>query len=161
MVIPARPHGLLPIALMRDYENPARMRRDKVISLSVVVVTTKITRSRHLGIWATRKCNQSVGISEELAWMCFESFVTVYVSIVLLVIVAPPIDRAHWLALLHLHCKWPGRDRRHYRSIFVQNRLQMLERGVCVLESSSWMSVLFSLVSVLIHRIFTMISDTV
>ena len=42
------------------------------------IITMKITRSRDLGIWATRKHNQSVRISEKLAWMCFESFVMVH-----------------------------------------------------------------------------------
>ena len=59
---------------------PARMRRGKVIGLSVrlSVVTTKIARSRHLGTWATRKRDQSVGISDKLAWICFESLGTVH-----------------------------------------------------------------------------------
>ena len=48
---------------------PARMRRSKVIGLSVClsVVTTKIARSRNLGLRATRKHNQSVEIGERLA----------------------------------------------------------------------------------------------
>ena len=63
---------------------PARMHRGKIIGLSVhlsvcpSVVTMKIARSRHLGTWATRKRDQSVGISDKLAWMCFKSLGTVH-----------------------------------------------------------------------------------
>ena len=49
---------------------PARMREGKVIvrlSVCLSVVTTKIARSRNLGLRATRKRNQSVEISERLA----------------------------------------------------------------------------------------------
>ena len=60
---------------------PARMHRGKVISLSVclsvclsvIVVTTKITRSQHLGTWATRKYNEFVEVGEKLAPGCLES----------------------------------------------------------------------------------------
>ena len=41
------------------------------------VVTMKIARSQHLGIWTTHKHNQSVEISRTHSWMCFESFGTV------------------------------------------------------------------------------------
>ena len=40
----------------------------------VIVVSTKIARSRDLGIWATRKHNESIEIFEKRASLCFESF---------------------------------------------------------------------------------------
>ena len=48
---------------------PVCMRRGKVIGLSVCqsVVTTKIVRSRNLGLRTARKHNQSVEIGERLA----------------------------------------------------------------------------------------------
>ena len=58
------------------------MRRGKVIGLSVhlsvVVVTTKIARSWHLGISATRKYNESVEVGEKQASECLESSGTAY-----------------------------------------------------------------------------------
>ena len=41
--------------------------------LVLSVVNTKITRSRDLGIWATRMHNKSVNIIEKLAPLCFKS----------------------------------------------------------------------------------------
>ena len=43
-------------------------------SVLSVVVSTKITRSEDLGIWATHKYSISVDIVEKLASLCFESF---------------------------------------------------------------------------------------
>ena len=47
---------------------PARMHAqgysNLFVCLSVVVVTTKIARSRNLGVRATYRCNQSVEIGE-------------------------------------------------------------------------------------------------
>ena len=58
---------------------PARMHKGKVIGLSVVVVvTTKIARSKHLGISGTRKYNESVEVGEKLASECLESSGTAY-----------------------------------------------------------------------------------
>jgi hypothetical protein len=37
------------------------------------VVCTKIARSRHLGISATRKYNESIGLGKKLASVCFKS----------------------------------------------------------------------------------------
>ena len=52
---------------------PTCMHKGKVIGLSVVVVTTKIARSKHLGISGTRKYNESVEVGEKLASECLES----------------------------------------------------------------------------------------
>ena len=64
--LPSHSHSQLPSSLT-NY--PTRMRRGKVISLSVClsVITTKIAKSRNLGLRATHKCNQSVEIGERLA----------------------------------------------------------------------------------------------
>ena len=58
----------------------ARMHRGKVIGLSVClsVVTTKITRSWHLGTWSIHKHNESVEVGENLASVCLESSGTAY-----------------------------------------------------------------------------------
>ena len=57
------------------YCYPVHMGEGKATDLCLsVVVTTKIAKSRHLSIRATRKRIQSVKISKKLAWMFFESF---------------------------------------------------------------------------------------
>ena len=120
----------------------ARMRRGKVISLSVCqsVVTAIITRSRNLGLRATRKRNQSVEIGERLALVCFESFGTVHGCHKKHLFLA---HRGHAHRPCPLHCtahahNWPGRDR-HITGRSLRRRLQMLgARGVCALESSSF-----------------------
>ena len=52
------------------------MHRGKVIGLSVclsvVVITTKIARSQHLGPWSICKYNELVEVSDKLASVCLE-----------------------------------------------------------------------------------------
>ena len=38
-----------------------------------VVISTKITRSRDIGIWANCKYNQTIRWGKKLAWICFKS----------------------------------------------------------------------------------------
>ena len=127
-----------------SHNYPARMRRDKVIGFSVClfvclsvcqsVVTTKITRSRYLGLRATCKCNQSDEISERLAWVCFESFGTVHGYHKKHLFLAHR-GRAHRPCPLHCttHAhNWPGRDYQHYRSISVKKVTDARRaRGMC------------------------------
>ena len=61
--------SVISLIMYESYYYPAHMRRGEVIGLSVClsVITTKIARSRNLGLRATRKHNQSVEIGERLA----------------------------------------------------------------------------------------------
>jgi hypothetical protein len=76
---------------------PCACARDKVIGRGVVVVVVvvqKITTSRDLGVWATRKHNESIEFGEKLASVCFKSRDTLLTnSVFLLGIIAMPIDR--------------------------------------------------------------------
>ena len=92
------------------------------LSVSLSVVTTKIARSRNLGVWATCKHNQSVEISENWLDSAFNRLaraMNVTNSVCLLTIVAMPIDCAHCTAghvlSAHVH-NWPGRDCQYCRS---------------------------------------------
>ena len=78
----------------------------------IVVVTTKIARSRHLGNRATCKHKQSHGL-------------------------VPALALGHVLSA-HAH-NWPGRGRQHYRPISVQKAADARHtQGImCALESYS------------------------
>ena len=43
-----------------------------VLSVRLLVISTKITRSRDLGIWVTCKCKESIKVAEKLASLCFK-----------------------------------------------------------------------------------------
>ena len=58
--------------------------------LSVVVM--KMARSPHVGIWATRKDDESVEVGEKLASLCFESINKVHEYHKYNVLMATPID---------------------------------------------------------------------
>ena len=62
------------LVLMRSAITPRACARGKAIGfVSQSVVVTKITRSPHLGTWATRKYDETVEIGDKLASICFES----------------------------------------------------------------------------------------
>ena len=65
----------VPDLALEEVVTPRACARGKVISLSsvvVVVVGTKIARSRDLGVYVCCKHNQSVDICEKLLSVCFE-----------------------------------------------------------------------------------------
>ena len=75
--------------------------KQSVVCLSVVVITTKIARSRDLGIWGACKHNQLVEAVKnwlECASNHLSRSMNVTNSVFLLAIVVTPIDSAH------LHC---------------------------------------------------------
>ena len=58
---------------------PTCMRRGKVIGfVCLSIVTTKITRSQHLGTWSIHKYNESVEVGEKLASVCLKWSGTAY-----------------------------------------------------------------------------------
>ena len=64
-------------AYINDIITPRACARGQVIGFVCrlsSVVSTKISRSDDIGIWATHKYNVSVNIVEKLASVCFESF---------------------------------------------------------------------------------------
>ena len=58
------------------YYYPARMRKGLSNRFCLSVVVTKIARSPHLGIWATRKYNESAEIGGKLASLARPTSVT-------------------------------------------------------------------------------------
>ena len=99
------------IAFMHcNYVYPACMcktMKESVCLLSVVI-TAKITRFRHLGIWATRKYSQSVEICKKNALNHSARPTSIINSVFLLTIMATPIDLAHCrpcaFCSCYLHC---------------------------------------------------------
>ena len=64
----------------------------------VIVVDTKVTEFRDLDTRASCKCNESFIFGGKLALVCLESMAwptSVTICVLLFVIVATPVDRAH------------------------------------------------------------------
>ena len=94
--------------------------RGNVIGLSVVclssVVSTKITRSGDLGIWANRKYNLPVDIIEKLVSLCFEPFGKVHERRKYYILLATPINTTHHVLSAHAHNLaqyYVGKGRQH------------------------------------------------
>ena len=121
---------------------PARMHRGEVIGLSVVV-TTNIARSQHLGTWAAHKHNQSVKSATnwvEYTLNRLAQCTNITNGILLLAIVATPMDHAHYaLCMYFLLMRTTGLIgvgkgcRRHIPSCIIM-RLMPGVHGVCALR---------------------------
>ena len=105
---------------------PHACARGKVIGfvcclLLLSVISTKIARSGDLGIWATRKYNLSVNIVEKLASVCFKSFGKADKHCKYCVLLATPMDTAHYVLSAHAHnlAQYVGKDRQQAVSIMV------------------------------------------
>ena len=120
-------------------------------------VITKIARSPHLGIWATRKYNKSVEISDKLASLCFKSVGKAHKCHVF-------IGHAYRLQAMcyQVMCTSPkhyvDKYRQHTRILECRSMQEMQHaRGVCTLESSNWYkygtNVQGSIPAILDHRL--------
>ena len=71
------------------------------------VVSTKIARSGDVGMWATLKYNVPINIAEKLASVCFESFGKAHERCKYCVLLATPMDTAHYVLSAHAYAQ-PG-----------------------------------------------------